>query len=81
MSAPDDLLLVTSEDCSFCTRAQDVLAELGIEARLVDVASEEAGALARQGIPLAFLPVLTDGKRVIAYGRFSSRRLAGALAA
>jgi glutaredoxin len=81
LRVPDDLLLVTNEDCSYCTRAQDVLAELGIEARMVDVASDEADELARRGIPLAFLPVLTDGESVIAYGRFSSRRLARKLAA
>ena len=81
MPAPDDLVLVTSEDCSFCIRAKDVLAELDVEARIIDVASAEADALAARGIALAFLPVLTDGKRVIAYGRFSSRRLARELAA
>jgi glutaredoxin len=81
VTVPAGLLLVTSEDCSFCTRAQDVLAELGIEVRIVDVASDEADELARRGIPLAFLPVLTDGESVIAYGRFSSLRLARELAA
>jgi hypothetical protein len=35
----------------------------------------QASELAQRGIPLAFLPVLTDGERVIAFGRFSERRL------
>src|SRR5581483_3726549 len=39
------------------------------------VGADEAATLARRGIPLSFLPVLTDGERAIAYGRFSERRL------
>ena len=70
-----ELILVTTHDCHFCARAHAVLEELGIEARELPVASAEAEALAARGIPLAFLPVLTDGERVIAYGRFSERRL------
>lgn len=31
----DHLILVTSEDCGFCARARGVLAELGVEARVV----------------------------------------------
>ena len=81
MPTPDELLLVTSEDCALCTRAKDVLAELGVEARVIDVMSDEADALAQRGIPLVLLPVLTDGDRVIAYGRFSTRRLTRDLAA
>ena len=69
------LLLVTTDDCHFCVRAHDILAMLGIEAREVGVDSNEARSLAGRGIPLAFLPVLTDGARVIAYGRFSEGQL------
>ena len=39
------------------------------------------GALAARGVPLAFLPVLSDGERAIAYGRLSERRLQKDLAA
>ena len=70
-----ELILVTSDDCHFCTRARAVLDTLGIEARDVTVDSGEAAGLAARGIALAFLPVLTDGERVIAYGRFSEQRL------
>jgi glutaredoxin len=69
------MYLVTTEDCHFCDHAHAVLAELGIEAEEVDVGSDLARALAERGIPLAFLPVLTDGERVLAYGRFSEKRL------
>ncbi len=74
------LLLVTAHDCHLCEHAHDVLAAVGVEAREVDVAGEEARRLAARGIPLAFPPVLTDGERVIAYGRFSERRLRRELA-
>ena len=70
-----ELILVRTDDCHFCERAHAVLDALGIEARELPVASPEAEGLAARGIPLAFLPVLTDGERVIAYGRFSERRL------
>ncbi len=70
-----ELILVTSDDCHFCTRAHAVLDTLGVEVREVPVDSAEAGTLAAHGIALAFLPVLTDGERVIAYGRFSEQRL------
>jgi hypothetical protein len=70
-----DLVLVTTGDCHFGERAHAVLDGLGVEARDLAVDSPEADALAARGIPLAFLPVLTDGERVVAYGRFSERRL------
>ncbi len=73
--AERQLILVSKEDCHFCERAHEVLAELGIGAREVSVDSSEASALAERGIALAFLPVLTDGARVIAYGRFSEKHL------
>lgn len=77
--AGEGLLLVTSADCHFCERARGVLATVGIEAREVAVDSDEARSLAQRGVPLAFLPVLTDGARVIAFGRFSERHLRRAL--
>ena len=80
MLALDQLVLVTTDDCHFCDHAREVLDELGLDVRRVDAASAEADELARRGIPLAFLPVLTDGEHVIAYGRFSSKRLRKELA-
>ena len=74
------LILVTTEECHFCERAHDVLERLGVEARELSVDSSEAEDLAASGIPLAFLPVLTDSNRVIAYGRFSEKRLRRELA-
>jgi glutaredoxin len=69
------LLLVTTDDCHFCGRARTVLDSLGVARREISVDSEEAETLAERGLALAFLPVLTDGRRVIAYGRFSEKRL------
>ncbi len=73
--AAHELTLVTTDDCHFCERAHALLVELGVVTREVAVDSAEAAALAERGIPLAFLPVLTDGGRVVAYGRFSEKRL------
>ena len=73
--AESELVLVTSEGCHFCEHAHEVLERLGTEAREVDVGSDEARGLAERGVPLAFLPVLTDGEGVVAYGRFSEKRL------
>jgi hypothetical protein len=69
------LILVTDDDCRLCEHGREVLAGLGIEARELAVDCEEASVLAARGIPLGFLPVLTDGARLIAYGRFSEKRL------
>jgi glutaredoxin len=69
------LTLVTREGCHFCAHAHEVLAELGVSLREIDAESKEAAALAAEGVPLAFLPVLWDGGRVVAYGRFSAKRL------
>ena len=69
------LLYVTTEDCHFCEHGRAVLDQLGVERREVSVDSSAAERLAGAGIPLSFLPVLTDGGRVIAYGRFSEKRL------
>jgi hypothetical protein len=71
----DTLLLVTGDECHLCERGREVLASLGVVVREVAVDGDEAAALVARGIPLAFLPVLTDGERVIAYGRFSEKRL------
>jgi glutaredoxin len=73
--ASSELVLVTTYGCHFCDRAHEVLRELGVDAREIDVTTFEAGELAASGIPLAFLPVLTDGERVLSYGRFSAKRL------
>jgi glutaredoxin len=73
-------MLVTAGDCRFCEQAHKVLEQLGVEPRELDVAGDEARLLAEQGVPLCFLPVLTDGTRAIAYGRFSERRLRKELA-
>lgn len=69
------LTLVVAEGCHFCARAHKVLAQLGVSPREVDVESDEGVSLAEAGVPLAFLPVLWDGERVVAYGRFSVERL------
>ncbi|HEY5478587.1 MAG TPA: hypothetical protein VIJ84_03115 [Gaiellaceae bacterium] len=70
-----ELVLVTSHDCHLCTHGEDVLARLGLAAREIDVHSDEAQVLAGAGAALSFLPVLWDGTRVVAYGRFSEKRL------
>ena len=75
------LLLITAADCRLCAHAREVLARLGREAREVDIDSGEARELAATGVPLAFLPVLWDGSRVLGYGRLSERRLRRDLAA
>lgn len=69
------LLYVTAEDCHLCEHGREVLDSLGIERREIPADSDESAVLAARGIPLSFLPVLTDGERVIAYGRFSEKRL------
>jgi hypothetical protein len=74
------LLLITGHDCHLCEHGRGVLEALAVEARELDVESDEAAALAERGVPLGFLPVLTDGRRVIAYGRFSDKRLRRELA-
>ena len=69
------LLYVTGADCHLCDHGRDVLASLGLDTREVDVDSADGLALAQRGISVAFLPVLTDGERVLAYGRLSEKRL------
>jgi len=70
-----ELVFVTSHDCHLCAHSEGVLARLGLAAREIDVHSDEAHVLADAGAPLGFLPVLWDGTRVVAYGRFSEKRL------
>ena len=70
----------TTDDCRLCAHGRAVLDELAVERDEIRADSAEAAALAARGIPLSFLPVLTDGTRVIAYGRLSSRRLRRELA-
>jgi len=70
-----DLVFITSSDCHLCAHGRGVLAGLSLRVREIDIASPEAQTLAVQGVPLAFLPVLFDGQRVVAYGRLSERRL------
>jgi hypothetical protein len=69
------LIYVTAEGCHFCEHGREVLDSLGIERREIAADSDESASLAARGIALSFLPVLTDGERVIAYGRFSEKRL------
>ena len=76
----NQLVFVTSHDCHLCEHGREVLAELRLAARELDVESAEAQELASQGVPLAFLPVLWDGERVLAYGRLSEKRLRKELA-
>ncbi|MEX2645896.1 MAG: glutathione S-transferase N-terminal domain-containing protein [Gaiellaceae bacterium] len=71
----ETLILVTGDDCHLCEHGRRVLAVLGLDAHEVEVDGDEAAALAARGVPLAFLPVLTDGTRLIAYGRLSEKRL------
>lgn len=76
----NELVYVTTEGCHFCEHGRGVLDELAVERREIAADSDEASALAARGIPLAFLPVLTDGARVVAYGRLSAKRLRKELA-
>lgn len=75
MRAADKLILVSGDNCHLCERGRQVLSALAIDAREIAADGDEAAALAAHGIQLAFLPVLTDGARLIAYGRFSEKRL------
>ena len=75
-----ELVFITTDDCHFCEHGRDVLDELGVERREIADSSDEAAALAASGVPLSFMPVLTDGSRVVAYGRFSAKHLRKELA-
>lgn len=69
------LVLVSSSECHLCAHGRDVLERLGVGAREIEIESEEAQELAGAGVPLALLPILWNGARVVAYGRFSEKRL------
>ena len=73
------LVLVVSPDCRLCDRARTLLRRVGLPFREVDLADDEAGDLARRGVPVVFFPVLVDGERVIAYGDFSEAEVRAAL--
>lgn len=73
------LVLVVSDDCKLCDRARALLRRLGFSFREVDLAADEAGELARRGVPVVFFPVLVDGDRVVAYGDISEAELRRAL--
>ena len=70
-----ELVYVTTDDRRFCEHGREVLDALGVERREISDSSEEAQELAAAGIPLGFMPVLTDGHRVIASGRLSEKHL------
>ena len=69
------LVLVVSADCKLCDRARVLLRRLGIAFCEVDLADDEAGELARRGVPVVFFPVLVDGEQVIAYGDITEAEL------
>jgi glutaredoxin len=75
------LVLVTSPDCRLCARARAVLGEAGVAYREIDLASDEAGELARAGVPVVFFPVLVAGTTALAYGDFSAADVRAALEA
>ncbi len=66
-----ELVLVVSPDCHLCERARALLARLQVSFREIDLEDDEAGDLARAGVPVVFFPVLVDGLRVIAYGEIT----------
>lgn len=57
------LVLITSGDCHLCTHACTVMANLGVAAGEIDVTDAEAVGPAAHGVPLAFRPVLLEGRR------------------
>lgn len=73
------LVLVVSADCTLCDRARALLARLGISFREIDLADDEAGELARRGVPVILFPVLIHDDRVVAYGEISEVELRRAL--
>ena len=78
-----EIVLLTKEDCEFCSQAKGVLArlqsEFGLELREVALESEEGMALAA-GSGALFPPVLVLDGRPLFYGRLSEKRLRKALA-
>ena len=75
-----DLVLVVSADCHLCDKARTLLARLGLPFREVDLEDDEAGELARRGVPVVLFPVLVDGEQVIAYGDITETELRRVLA-
>ena len=75
VEAMEELTLVTGADCHLCQHGRQVLRSLGVPFQEVDVSSTAAASIAEGGVPLAFLPVLVDGGQLVAYGRFSEKRL------
>lgn len=73
--ADRSLVLVVSSDCKLCERARALLKGLGLSFREVDLEDDEAGELARRGVPVVFFPVLVDGDHLIAYGDISEDEL------
>ena len=71
----DSYTLFTATGCHWCERARQMLTTLGVTYREADIYGDEAAVLAGRGVVFAFPPVLVDGLRVIAYGRFSEGRL------
>lgn len=72
-------VLVVSDHCHLCERARRLLERLEIPYREIDLRGDEAGELARRGVPVVFFPVLVDDGRVIAYGDISESELRRAL--
>ena len=77
--ADRSLVLVVSSDCKLCEQARALLGRMGLSFREVDLADDEAGELARRGVPVVFFPVLVDGERVLAYGNLTEAELRSAL--
>ena len=73
------LVLVVSEDCRLCEQARLLLERLGLAFREVDLGDDEAGDLARRGIPVVLFPILLDADRIVAYGDISEADVRRAL--
>ena len=71
--------MVVSDNCKLCDQARALLRRLGLSFREVDLADDEAGDLARRGVPVVFFPVLVDDEHVVAYGDISEDELRCAL--
>ncbi len=67
--------LFTAPGCHWCERARQILATLRVSYRECDIAGDEAVAASARGAAMVFPPVLWDGNRVVAYGRFSEGHL------
>ena len=75
------LVLVVSNDCRLCERARLLLGRLGVSFREVNLEDDEAGDLARRGIPVVLFPILLEDDRIVAYGEISEAEVRGALPA